>query len=226
MPDFHIEEKDYRIYLIPGLAANEQLYTNQMKLGAQVEVLNWISPKKGESLQAYVKRFAERIDQKSDFVLVGTSLGGIISIELNKILKPKKVVVISSVKCRRELPLWIRLLKYLPVHRLFKGTFYQWLARTGANMLGARKNPKLRKLIREMAEKTDPYFIEWAIDQVICWQNKEYPANVKHIHGDRDFLFPIKRIDYTVGIRKGTHLMIVRQHEIVNKFIRVFIYED
>ncbi|MBP6732402.1 MAG: alpha/beta hydrolase [Chitinophagales bacterium] len=209
-----------QIYFIPGLGADRRMYYHQLKLFPQAIVLEHLPAVKGESLPAYAKRVAALIDSSSPFILVGTSLGGMISMEISRILKPEKLILISSVKNRSELPGFIRSMKYLNLHRLFSGKTYQRLNKIAARRLDSRSDSEAAQLIKAMMLDMQPEFIEWAINAVINWHPPiDYRADVVHIHGSNDLLFPIRKIKNSIVINNGTHIMNITMSKEVNQHI-------
>ncbi|MFT6337757.1 MAG: surfactin synthase thioesterase subunit [Halioglobus sp.] len=82
------------LYKIGGLGADERVF-KKLKLNSRSISINWLSLKSQESLQDYTLRLSKQIDQSQEFGIIGVSFGGIIAIELSKILNPKTVILIS-----------------------------------------------------------------------------------------------------------------------------------
>lgn len=61
-------------------------------------------PLRNESLKAYVQRLSAQIDTSEEFAIVGVSFGGIVAVELNKIICPKQTILISSAMTSKQLP--------------------------------------------------------------------------------------------------------------------------
>ena len=76
------------------------------------------------------------------------------------------------------------------------------------------------EMIEEMIGEADIEFNEWAVDQVIHWKNEEVPANLTHIHGTSDRIFPNFYIKDALWIKGGTHFMIVNRAKEISKIIR------
>jgi len=209
---------DKKIYLIPGLGADGRMYTPQLKVLKNATVLEFIKPLKGERLQEYVKRFAERIDTSLPFVLIGTSLGGIIAIELSRIIHPDKVILISSVKHRGELPSWMRAMKYLRLHKLLTGGSFVWFSNSNLKKLMTKRDTEVAQLLRDMHHDADRDFVVWAINEVVNWRgDQNYRANVVHLHGTRDLLFPHFNLKNVQLIKGGSHVMVLTQSHDVNQ---------
>jgi pimeloyl-ACP methyl ester carboxylesterase len=160
------------------------------------------------------------IDTSEPFVLIGTSLGGLVVIELSQIVSPHKIILIASVKSRDELPLFIRAMKFLHLHRLIPGSFYKKMNGLMIKRLGDRGDAEAARVIREMMETANPAFIEWAIDAAIHWQSPQnIPNNIIHIHGSADRLFPIRNIKGALVVEKGSHIMNITKSTGVNGLI-------
>lgn len=84
------------VYLMPGMSANSLIF-EKIKFPSHFSLhyLNWISPKIEESLENYAKRFSALI-MHDDPVLIGVSFGGVLVQEISKIIKVKKLIIISS----------------------------------------------------------------------------------------------------------------------------------
>jgi pimeloyl-ACP methyl ester carboxylesterase len=197
-----------KVYLIPGLGADKRMYTQQLKVLPDAVVLEHLPVSKNESLDSYVKRVAKLIDVSEPFILVGCSLGGIISIELSKLISPKKIIIISSIKSRDEMPLFMRGLKYVKLHRLIAGKRYKKFNNLLAKRLDGRGDKETARIIIDMAMDTPSEFIEWGLDTVIHWMPpQQIDTEIIHIHGDNDQLFPIKLIRNAIVIKNGSHVM-------------------
>lgn len=207
------------LYFIPGLGADYRLFSKQKKAGFKFQVLEWIRPKKGETLQQYSLRLSEGIHDKSDFVLLGVSLGGLVAQEIAKVYPPKKLILISSAKCTAEIPFYLRILRILPLHRLFPGSLLRAMGRRARLILGGIPGEDSKDIL-EMVAAADPVFIEWGIDQVIHWNCKTSLKDIVHFHGTSDIVFPACWIKNAILVKGGTHIMILAQAEKVNKLIR------
>jgi pimeloyl-ACP methyl ester carboxylesterase len=214
-----------KIYLIPGLGADKRMYQPQLKLWPEAEVLEHLTPVRGETLTQYAARLAPSIDTAVPFILIGTSLGGMISLELTKYVKPEKVILIASVKGREELPAFIKSMRYLNFHRLIPPGIYKHVNGLMAARLDSRRDSTVASLIREMTIDASPQFIDWAINAVINWKPSfVLPENLVHIHGSNDTLFPLKYIKQPIVIKNGSHVMNLTLSAEVNKALQKAVY--
>lgn len=92
-----------KVYGIGGLGVDERVFA-ELNLDFELTPLKWIEPKSKEPIQQYAARFAEQIDQRHPFAIVGISFGGLMAIELNKILNVEKIVLISSATSKSDIP--------------------------------------------------------------------------------------------------------------------------
>lgn len=209
------------VYFLPGLGADKRLFEKQLQAGLPITILEWKPPYKNESIQAYTERMAADIPQTDNLIIGGVSLGGIMAIELAKIVKPKKVIIISSVKNRSELSVFYRFFCYVPVHRLLPDFLFnnmQIIANIIRPFFGKMEKEET-KIFLAMAKDAHPGFVKWAIDKIINWSNTEIPVPIVHIHGSSDFVFPYRYIKNPITINKGRHLIIWERPEEINKLL-------
>lgn len=215
-----------RIYMIPGLGADKRMYDSLVETLGVGEVLEFTPPLPGENLESYARRFLDRIQTDSPFVLIGTSLGGIICMELVRHIRPLQVIILASVKHRGELPWWIRMLRYVPIYRIIPGAIFKKAVIQMAQK--GKKGPLHREaeLIVSMAKEADEKWIRWGIHAVIQWRRNEAPhAEILHLHGNRDLLFPLRFIHNAEVIRGGTHVMNLTMAPVINQRIKKVLEE-
>lgn len=86
-----------KIYLISGLGADERMFQRLNFYNFEPVYLQWISPKKNESISDYAARLKSQITEEKP-IIIGLSLGGMMAVEISKQIKTEKVVLISSIK--------------------------------------------------------------------------------------------------------------------------------
>jgi hypothetical protein len=205
-----------RIYFIPGLGVDERLFMNLKLPGYELRYIHWILPDKNESLPAYALRLAEQIDTSQPFILSGVSFGGMCATEIAKVLKPVKVILISSCKTNDELPWNIRCWKYFPLHKLLGDRFYINSALRGKEAFGF-KGKEQKKLLRDMLESMPAGYFPRACNCIIEWKNSSYEQNTIHIHGDNDHILPFRNIKNAIRIKGGSHVMVLNSAEEVSR---------
>ncbi len=110
-----------RTYFIGGFATDARLYRHQLDHIPDAIYLPFPHPEKNDTLESYALKFIPLIDQDVPFNLVGQSMGGLITVELTRHIHAEKVILISSVKSRVELPARFNLLRKTGLYRLLPG---------------------------------------------------------------------------------------------------------
>ncbi len=106
---------------MPGLAAGSKIFEHIRldKDKFEFKFLEWIIPDSpDESLEHYAKRMCEKIIHPNH-VLVGVSFGGIIVQEMSKFIHPDKIIIISSIKNKNEIPKRLKFFQKSKLYRLF-----------------------------------------------------------------------------------------------------------
>lgn len=205
------------IYAIPGLGTTEKLYENVNIKSAKMIVLKWPRPEKHDTMQSYARKFLSQINTDRPFCLLGVSFGGMLCAELSRIITPKKIFLVSTSKCRNELPWYIRFFKYIPIHQIISEKTHRKMAYESGWLIGFGKAfiPEYLGMINRM----EANYFKNAINIIVNWDRKVFPENYIHIHGDGDKLLMHKYVKADHTIQKGSHAMIVFQAEEIGKII-------
>jgi pimeloyl-ACP methyl ester carboxylesterase len=76
------------------------------------------------------------------------------------------------------------------------------------------------QLFAQMLAATPPAFIRWAASAVSSWPGvRELPMPIYHVHGDRDRLIPLRRVQPDRVIAGAGHLLSLTHADAVNDFI-------
>ncbi len=211
--------KKTHVYLMPGMAAHPSIFKN-IRLPEtvyEVHMLTWELPKKGESIEAYALRFSANIKHENP-ILIGVSFGGILVQEIAKHIPAKKVVIISSVKSRSELPRRMIFAKYTRAHRLLPTGLVNNVELLAKYAFGETVTRRL-ELYEQFLSVRDKYYIDWAIDNIVNWKQKEALDNIVHIHGNKDAVFPLVHIKNCIVVEGGTHIMILNRFKWFNEHL-------
>lgn len=214
------------VYFMPGLAASSSIFHGIKLPDDQFEVffLEWDLPKNQESLIDYAKRMAKKV-KHDKVVLIGVSFGGVLVQEMSAFLNIRKVVIISSVKSNTELPRRMKIAKTTKAYKIIPTSLLQDVEKLIKYTFGSSLKKKLQ-LYEKFLHRREQTYLDWAIEQMICWQRKEVDASVIHIHGDADEVFPIKYIKNCIVVRGGTHAMILSKHRWLNENLPKIILQD
>jgi pimeloyl-ACP methyl ester carboxylesterase len=215
-----MESSKIHIYFVPGLAASSKIfeYLQFDENRFELHFLEWIIPtSKNESIETYAKRMANLVTEKKP-VLIGVSFGGIMVQEMSKYLKTSKIIIISSVKSNNELPTRLKILKKTKAYKLFPSKTITSLEDFSVVAFGefAKKRAVLYKKYLSVRNAT---YLTWAIYNVLHWQQTKPKQNILHIHGTEDSIFPAKNIKNYVGIKNGTHIMILNKAKEISQLI-------
>lgn len=215
------------VYFMPGMAASPKIFENIKLPEDKFEIffLEWCLPIDNESIKDYAKRMAEHITHQNP-VLIGVSFGGVLVQEIAEIIKARKVIIISSVKCNAEFPRRMRFAKKTHVYRLFPTRIMQrveWLSKiaVGNNMVSRKL-----QLYEKYLSVRDKKYLDWAFKTIILWDRAVADNKVVHIHGDNDEVFPPKYLNGYIPVKGGTHIMIINKFKWINENLPRIILED
>lgn len=208
------------IYFVPGLAASSNIFEflKFSETDFELHFLEWLIPlSEHESIHDYAKRMANLI-ANSNPVIVGVSFGGIIAQEMSKHLNPKKVIIISSVKTSNELPKRLKIIQKTKAYKLFPTKVITNIEEFTMYAFGKKAKTKV-ELYKKYLSVRNSNYLNWAIYNVLHWNQTKPIKNLLHIHGTNDNIFPIKHIKNCVEIKNGTHVMILNKAKIISKII-------
>jgi pimeloyl-ACP methyl ester carboxylesterase len=206
------------IYCISGLGADEKIFTNLHIKGYELKYIPWIRPHKKERIESYAKRMSEHIKEDSP-VLLGVSFGGMMGLEIAKQMPLRKLIIISSVKSGTEMPRWMKAAGKLKLDKLLPVKLHKYTEKIDNARLGVSTKEE-KEMVRAYRKNADLVFVDWAISQIVNWKNAWQPGNIIHIHGDRDKIFPVKRIQSGFIIKDGTHMMIYNRAVEISEYIQ------
>ncbi len=209
-----------KVFLIAGMGADTRIY-NRIDIPEKYDVVpvDWIEPNESDTLSTYSQKIIHQYDINQNDIVIGNSLGGMLAIEIAKIVRLKKTILISSIKTIDEAPMYFKVFRAVPVYRLFTDRMLNGIKYFIKPIFGAKDKDGLW-LFRDMYEKTSRKFLRWSMGATIHWDNETIPGNVYHITGDKDMVFNYKRIKGAEIIKGGTHLMIFDKAKEVNKWLK------
>lgn len=206
-----MKRKSIPIYLMPGMAANSSIFDNLLLDESIFEIhkLEWIIPKENMTLKDYAIKMLENVNHESP-VLLGVSFGGVLVQEMAKHCSPQKVIVVSSVKTKNELPPKMRFAAATNAHKLLPTKLVSNIQLLAKYAFGEKIQSRL-DMYKKYLSVDDPRYLNWAIDQMMHFSATKPPLNCVHIHGDKDPVFPVKYIKDCIIVENGTHIMIINK---------------
>ena len=207
------------VYFISGQAPDEKIFENlSLPLHIHIRHIHWIEPLVQESLVHYCERLCDQIDSSDAFVLVGVSFGGIVSIELNKIIQPKQTIIISSIATKHELRPLFKFFNLLKIQKMVPPQMYKQYSPILNWYFGA-KTKREKALLKFYTKSASKNYMKWAVNEILNWKNEKKPSNLFHIHGTKDRIFPHERTHADFKIKGGTHLMVHNRANEVSKLL-------
>lgn len=200
--------KEIKIYGIPGLGLNAQIFEHLQFKDCDLKIIEWIEPLKKESLSNYAKRISQQLEE-GEVVLIGHSFGGVLAQEIAQHLRVNHIFLISSIKSPKQLPFSFKLLSMFSLYKLVSRqsiliTFPLWAHINGY----VSKN--LRSIFRDSMKTHSSYYLQWSLKEISNWQGtvQKMPP-ITQIHGNADLTFPLKKITEPLHVIKGgNHLMV------------------
>lgn len=191
------------LFLLPGMAANFPVFDRLKPLLRNPVEVSYPTPEPSESVRGYASRMANQLP--AGCFIAGVSFGGILALEISRILQPLGCILISSIRGPNQMPPWYR------GARVMGG-------RNCARLLGfacrsARSMPRwLRTQPTLLATQRANYssrWYQWAIAAILDWRPESQPTSFSlcQIHGDADTTFPIQYVRPDVVIRGGRHAL-------------------
>ena len=207
------------IYFISGLGADKRIFQKLiLPENFTVHYIEWLHVYGKESLQNYCRRLSEQIDQSRQFILIGVSFGGIVAVQLSRLLKPVQTIIISSFCFKKEVSKFYiflgktSLFKLLPSRFLLKSNNFLF------RLFGA-VNAEEKKLLTDILSDTDPEFFNWALNKLFAWDNSWRPKSFLHIHGTADRILPYRANMNAIPVEGGQHLMVFSRADEISRLL-------
>jgi pimeloyl-ACP methyl ester carboxylesterase len=208
-----------KVYFISGLGADWRMF-QFLKLPEYVpyEHVEWIAPlHQDEPLHEYAQRLQEHITAP-DPILVGLSFGGLVAIELAKLLQPHKTVIISSLANRHALPGYYQALGKTNLHHWMPFRLMQSVYPVAPFFFGAHTKAE-RNVLKLAIFDINEQFLRWALGQMLQWPQEEILSGLVQIHGTRDLILPLHDRPDIIRVQGGEHLMVMHQADEISAIL-------
>ena len=203
---------------MPGMAANPIIFEHIKLPEDQFKIhwLEWMIPNKKETLESYAKRMITTYIKHDDIVLLGVSFGGILVQEISKHLTLSKLFVVSSVKSKHELPKRMKVMKYTKAYKILPTRLVSNIDFLAKYDFGETVTKRI-ELYKKYLSVSDKHYLDWAIENVIEWDQEEPNKDAIYIHGDKDGVFPHSCVGNCIVIKGGTHIMVINKYKWFNE---------
>ena len=207
------------LYLIPGTGADHRFFS-RLQLDVNTQVIEWTEWGNAQTIREYAEVLSLQINTEEPFGILGVSFGGMLAVEMSKFLNPSKLIIVSSAKSYKELPVIVRFASRLGVHHLISPWLIKIIPFAG-KIFGVSKKDK--RFFDKMIDETPAGHLKKTIRSILYWKNTDLPSGVLHIHGSRDKVIPIKKTQKPAVVEGGGHFMVYNMAnevgEIINKHL-------
>ena len=205
------------VYLMPGMAANPSIFEHIKLPQDQFEIhwLEWVIPFKDEPLSDYARRMTQQI-KNDNIVLLGVSFGGILVQEMAKIISVRKLFVVSSVISRNQLPKRFKILKKTKAYKLLPTQLIGNIDLLAKYAFGEFIKKRIN-LYRKYLSVNSKDYLDWAIKQMVCWDQDSPLEGVIQIHGEKDGVFTNSCNGSCIVVKDGSHIMILNKYRWFNE---------
>lgn len=210
------------VFLLSGLGADKRVFDFLNLKRYNTQCIEWIKPYEDENIEAYAQRLLVQIESKKP-ILIGVSFGGIMAMEIGKLIKTEKIILISSIETNEDLPLRTKWFGFFKLNKLIPATLLNEVNDGLYWAFGVEKKEE-KKILKSIIEDSDPDFLKWGINEVVNWKNETKLSNVTTINGTEDRVFPDKTGDF--NIRGGGHMMIINRSDELNKILDEVLEKD
>ena len=214
------------IYLIPGQGSDYRIFNN-LEIDSTYEIKNvfYSIPDKEMTMRDFAIELSKQIDTNRPFILIGVSLGGMIATEMGDFLDPEKIILISSAKCREELPKRYKFQRYFPVYKIIPSK----AAKRGAQILQPIVEPDRKhekETFKSMLRDKDPVFLKRTIKMILEWDRVDFRKDIIHIHGDNDKTIPIRNVKYDYLLKNGSHMMALTRGDEISALLNAILLKQ
>lgn len=211
------------IYLFPGEGSDERIFSKiKFDTGYRVVHITLPTPEAGATMSEYARVISSQVDTNGKYIFIGVSLGGMICCELADYMNPEKIIIISSAKCRNELPFRYRFQSAVPINKLVP----KRIIKSGARFLQPIVEPdrKLHEdIFNSMLKSKNPDYYKRTVDMILNWDREKINKNIIHIHGTNDHTIPVRNVKADYTIAGGSHMMTLTRGEEINKLIGMIL---
>ncbi len=205
------EEREVPVLILPGMGASALMYSAAPYRGIPgVTYLDWPLYQGEDSVPAVAERIVREQGVGTDWIVGGTSLGGIVAAEITKQISVQKLILISSALSPRSInPVLKSLSGYAeiaPIHLV--------------QLISGKDHVPFNKALLSMFSKAESRFIRAMCTAVFEWVGNPSPAcSVYQIHGAEDSIIYPPAHNAEI-IQDAGHLMVLSHSREVAAFIR------
>ena len=207
------------IYFIPGMGTTKEVFKNIDLHVDNIHYLEFPEPEKEETLKEYSQRMALPISDENENILIGMSMGGFIAQEISLLKKVDKLILISSYTQGQDWQIMLEIVKKFNLTELMVDRAFKDIVLAALTLMpGYTKTEK--SFFLKMAKQFSANYYTFAAKRLVNWKPVRLNCLVIKIHGTKDELFPIEKVNANYTIQNGGHLMIVNKHSEISKYLK------
>ena len=188
-------------FVLPGMGATSAMYGEAWRRLPDTTFLDWPAYRGESTIGEVADRVIEEAEITESDLPMGSSLGGMVALEIAAKLGAKSVVLIGSARAATEVRTLLRLAA--PLAAVTPVRWVQLLAGSSSH-----------DVARQFAG-SDPAFLSAMCSAIADWQAPDYAGTVVRVHGTRDHVIPCP--DEAHRIEGAGHLLaLTHQRETVN----------
>ncbi len=197
-----------RIFLFPGMGASSAMYASVKRQMRSINTVDWCNHVGCNSMTEYANRCIDTYGIESNDIVGGSSFGGMIAAETANLIKSKLVVLIGSCLLPESIsPIFFNM---APLGSIIPyGSMIKLIGSVPASSVN------VADMICD-----NPQFIRWAFSALRKWKGVKLQFKVAHIHGGRDIVIPVRRVDADIVIPNGGHLLAISHPFHVSAFLQ------
>jgi len=215
-----------KIFAIPGLGVDGRIYQRLSTFIPQLEIIEWLEPLKGEDLEYYTHRMAERIKaHKGPKIIMGTSFGGVVAQEISTFVPINGLILLSTFKKNDARPWFFSIGEKIPLYQLLRGKIrYHFLPWLGPFIGVPDKDDQ--DLLQDMFMSASIPHRIWGAGEIVKWKGVQLQVPFVHIHGKEDRVFHAENISEAIFIENTGHFMLHQQAERVARYIKDWLSHE
>lgn len=212
----------HHVYCISGLGADFRIFQQLTLHNTVLHPIEWVMPEVAETLPQYAARLATQIKHPKP-VLLGVSFGGMLATEISRLIPVQQTIVVSSCKCREELPLWMRTAGTLQLHKLVPYWMVTQFSSLNKYIFDTQSKAEDLYIKQMMLKDTHHQFVKRAVHMILTWQGQAPAENIVHIHGKADKLLLPKKVQANYWLNNAGHFMIWNRAADVSQYIKAVL---
>lgn len=177
-----------RVFLITGFALDKRAFDLMGLPPEEYRTLDLIPVNAGETLREYAARMAKEIGLAPGDIIGGVSLGGMIALEMAKLVDVRGVLIIASSthprQIRKRFRMWAPLASRMPKAAIRRVFTLVPVVLAWQRML----NPPAQALLADIMGRFPVEMLKAFPMMILRWPGCEPPQRFRHIHSTGDWL--------------------------------------